>query len=125
VIVIDASAALAFLQGEPGFERVRDALADAVIGAVNFSEILAKLAEKGVGKEAVGLAVSALACPVIDFDRAQAEASADLRPASRKFGLSLADRACLALAKLRGATALTADKVWADLDLGIEIEVIR
>jgi PIN domain nuclease of toxin-antitoxin system len=61
----------------------------------------------------------------IDFDRELAVgAAALLRPTSR-FGLSLGDRACLALARLRDLPAVTADRAWAKLDLGIRVEVVR
>ena len=62
---------------------------------------------------------------VVDFTAEQALASAELRPATRAAGLSLGDRACLALARSRKATALTADRAWNRAELDIEIEFIR
>ena len=62
---------------------------------------------------------------VIAFDRAQGEAAGRLRSATRQAGLSLGDRACLALAQSRGAVAFTTDRAWADLDVGVAIEVVR
>jgi ribonuclease VapC len=62
---------------------------------------------------------------VVDFDAELAEMSADLRPATRPNGLSLGDRACLALAQKRGAVALTADRTWASVDVPVEVRVVR
>lgn len=125
MVVLDASAILAFLQGEPGAERVGELLPNSVIGAVNYSEVLAKLADKGFDEAARRAVSDALLCEVISFDGVQAELAADLRPVSRRLGLSFADRSCLALARQRGEAAITADRVWAQLELGIDIEVIR
>jgi PIN domain nuclease of toxin-antitoxin system len=61
----------------------------------------------------------------IDFDRELAIGAAALLPQTAPFGLSLGDRACLALARLRGLPAVTADRDWARLDLGITVEVMR
>ena len=123
--VLDASAILALLQREPGSERVAEVIADAVVGAVSYSEVLAKLADKGVDADDRRTIADALQCEILDFDVWQAEAAAALRPASKSAGLSFADRACLALAQSRGATAVTADRAWATVRLGISVEVIR
>lgn len=123
--VLDASAILALLQRETGSERVAEVIATAVVGAVNYSEVLAKLADKGVGEEDRREIADALPCKVVSFDARQGEAAAALRPSSRTAGLSFADRACLALAQTTDATAITADRAWGELKLGITVEVIR
>ena len=123
--VLDASAILAMLQSEPGADRVASVLGTAVVGAVNYSEVLSKLADKGFSAEQRRAISDALVCEIVGFDAALAEQAADLRPISRRAGLSFADRACLALAIARGEPAMTTDRAWAGLDLGIEIEVIR
>ena len=123
--VLDASALLAVLRAEPGAERVEARLEGAIIGAVNLSEVVAKLIEDGVPEPQIRLAIGRLELDVHAFDAEHAYLAGILRKATRAFGLSFGDRACLALAQSLGAPALTADRSWSRLDLGIAIEVIR
>jgi ribonuclease VapC len=124
-VVVDASAVLAFLQREP-FERFDpDRLAHATISAVNFSEVLERLYSGGASHADADRLVNPLSLHVVPFDEVQAQAAARLRAATRRFGLSLADRACLALGLQRGEAVVTADRVWATLDVGIEVILIR
>lgn len=123
--VLDASAVLALLQAEPGAERVAEALAGAGMSAVNFSEVIAKLAERGMGEDELEEVLAAVPVEVLSFDRGQAVAAGLLRPLTREAGLSLADRACLAAAAEAGARVLTTDRAWSRLDIGVEVEVIR
>jgi ribonuclease VapC len=126
-VILDASAVLALLNGEPGAERVERYLltSSCLLSAVNLTEILTRLLEHGVPAADAAASVGDLDLEVIDFDAELAGIAADLRRATRSAGLSLADRACLALARERGATAVTADRAWASVDLDIGIEVIR
>jgi PIN domain nuclease of toxin-antitoxin system len=123
--VLDASALLAAMQGETGAARVESRFGDACISAVNLSEAVAKLTERNVPAQSVIESLSDLDLDVRPFDRSQAMQAGLLRPATRAFGLSLGDRACLALASALGRPALTTDKAWASLDIGVAIEVIR
>lgn len=124
-VVLDASAMLAVILGEPGADAVRSHLDGAVIGAVNLAEVVAKLIDRGAAfSEAEALIADLPVAPVV-FDADQAWSSGFLRAASRKHGLSLGDRACLALAKARRAPALTGDRAWADIDAGVEVRLIR
>ncbi len=120
-VVVDASALLAVLRAEPGVERVEPRLERARIGAVNLSEVVAKLSEDGVPEAEIRRAIGRLELEVHAF----AYIAGILRRSTRAFGLSFGDRACLALAQSLGALALTADRSWSRLDLGIAIEVIR
>lgn len=97
----------------------------AAMSAVNLSEAVAKMRERGWSKQDAEDAVAALDLAIHDFDLPQALHAAHLRPVTRHRGLSLGDRACLALAASLACPALTTDKAWADVDLGITIEVIR
>ena len=124
-VVLDASALLAVIEGEPGAEKVEEALADGAISAVNFSEVVAKLVDRGFGNEGVVARMSAFSPAVHDFDAAQAWRAGLLRRETRARGLSLGDRACLALAELLDAPAMTMDRAWAMLDLEIAIIVPR
>lgn len=123
--VIDASALLALLQSEPGAERVAEALSEAAISAVNLSEVVAKLNERGFDREQAASTLASLALNIVDFDSAQALEAGMLRQPTCARGLSLGDRACLALAARRRVCALTTDRAWADLAIGIDVTVIR
>jgi ribonuclease VapC len=125
IVVLDASALLAVLRAEPGAERVEQRLEGARIGAVNLSEVVAKLIEDGVPEAEIRRAIGRLELDVHAFDAQHAYLAGILRKPTRSFGLSFGDRACLALAQSLGALALTADRSWSQLDLGIAIEVIR
>lgn len=124
-VVLDASALLAVLKEEPGHERVAEVVSRAAMGAVNLSEVAAKLADAGMPEEAVREALGGLALEVHDFDRELAFRAGMLRPATRPAGLSLADRACLALGHRLGLPVLTADQTWKDLDLAVEVRLVR
>ena len=123
--VLDASAPLALLQGEPGAERVAAALPRAAISGVNLSEVVAKLTDGGLPAEAIRASLAGLDLDVRPFDEVLAYDAGELRPATRARGLSLADRACLALARRLDAKALTADRAWLGLEVGVVIEAIR
>ena len=111
--VLDASALLCLLQEEPGAERVAIALPAAMIGAVNYSEVVGKLVESGLDEATVDGLIDTLQLKVVPFDQIQARLAGSLRATTRKLGLSLGDRACLALAAVEGATALTCERSWA------------
>jgi len=123
---LDASAILALVHQEPGSERVTEALAlGAAMSAVNFSEVVAKLAEAGMTHREIHEVLDSLQIEVVPFDTVSAYEAGLLRPATRHLGLSLGDRACLALARLLGVPALTTDRAWSDLPLGVPVQVIR
>jgi PIN domain nuclease of toxin-antitoxin system len=95
------------------------------ISAVNFSEVLVKLASGGLTEAEADMAVAALDLQVIAFDGLQARSAVRLRPAVRHFGLSLTDRACLALGLRLGKPVVRADPARARRDIGPEIVLIR
>ncbi|MBY0457066.1 MAG: type II toxin-antitoxin system VapC family toxin, partial [Gemmataceae bacterium] len=97
----------------------------AVISAVNLAEVLGKMAEYGKPRAVTAAALARLRLPVIPFDEIQAGHVADLREPTRAAGLSLGDRACLALGRVCEAAVLTTDRAWADLEIGVTVEVIR
>lgn len=129
MIVLDASALLAYVYGEPGAETVEAALSAAVIHAVNFAEVLSRLAERGSSPEdSLGVLEAAGVMKLLTVDVGtvgDALNAARLRPLTKSAGLSLGDRYCLALAQRLGVTALTADRQWADLDVGVTVQAIR
>lgn len=123
--VLDASAVIAVLRNEPGAAIVLGAVPKGAISTVNLCEVLTKLAEASVSDETARESVGLLSLEIVDFDQQQAIKAAGLRLPTRHRGLSMGDRACLALAASRKDRVVTTDRAWADLDLGVEIEVIR
>jgi ribonuclease VapC len=129
--VLDASALLAYLRDEPGAEVVADAIAlGATISAVNLAEVLSRAADRGADPSALAdrLAAGGLiggAINVEPFATTDAIDAARLRALTRSAGLSLAERACLALARRLGARAITADAAWSDVDANVELVQIR
>ena len=126
MIVLDASALLALLFDEDGAAAVEDALVDgAAMGVVNLAEVLTRLVDFGVSPEEAWERVSALPILFIEADQRLSLEVARLRAGSRSAGLSLGDRACLALGRVRGEPVLTGDRRWAALDLDVEVRLIR
>ena len=111
--VLDSSALLALLFDEPGAERVAAVLPGAVISAVNLAEVATKLQDRGLDEAAARAAVGATGVRVVSFSDTLAWTATRLRASTREAALSLGDRACLALAIERGASAYTADQAWA------------
>lgn len=129
--VLDASALLAHLRDEPGADVVAEAIASgAVISTVNLAEVFSRVADQGgdPAKLAAELTQSGLldgAITVEPFTAADAIDAGRLRPLTRDAGLSLGDRACLALARRLDAPALTADTDWQGVAHGVELRPIR
>jgi len=124
-IVLDASAIIAHLNDEPGGDKVEPMLDGALVSTVNLCQVGTKLADRGVPRDDLDVIMNALRLSVVTFDQRQSRIAVTLRAPTRSKGLSLADRACLALAQAMDATAVTADRAWADLDINCDIEVIR
>ena len=95
------------------------------MSAVNWNEVITRLVNKGIGDREIESILDPFDFPIHPHDTAQAVDAGLLRRSTVRRGLSLGDRACLALARALDAPALTADRAWADLDVGVEIEVIR
>jgi len=123
--ILDASALLALLNSEPGSEVVAALLPDAVISSINFSEVVAKLADEGRPETEIRLYLDALGLLIVEFDTELAYRAGLLRPLTRTIGLSFGDRACLALAESLNIPALTSDRAWASLNLTVQVECIR
>ena len=124
-VVLDASALLAYLQDEPGAERVRAALANAVMSTVNWAEVVGKARDDGVDTRELREDLASLGLAFEPLSAVQAEIAGQIKERTRRYGLSLGDRACLALGSDRGEPICTADRVWEQLDLGVEVESIR
>lgn len=123
--VLDASAVLAVLNQEAGSEKVVRLLSESAINAANYCEVLGKLVDAGVPEKAARESLDLLGIELVDLDQELACIAAGLRPKTRAHGLSLGDRCCLALGLARRHPVITADRSWADLNLGLKIALIR
>lgn len=124
-VVLDASALLALVNQEPGQDMVAELLPRSLVSAVNASELVAKLTDQGMPEGEIQEILTALNLTVVPFDRGQGLVAGYLRPVTKHLGLSLGDRACLALGLQTQCPVVTADKAWAKLDIGLEIQIIR
>ncbi len=125
--VLDASALLAFLKRERGGDRVQAVLADAIVSAVNFTEVEEFYAMAGLTQSEVRMFLSELHIPIVEADAGLAYAAAMLKPVTRAAGLSLGDRHCLALGVRERRPILTADRDWSKIadHVDTEIQFIR
>lgn len=125
VAVLDASAVLAAYFDEPGADQVLATLPGALLSTVNYTEVIGKCLDRG---DELGVALRKLAAigfTVVPHDVRLAQRAGALRPLTKRLGMSLGDRACLALAERERLPALTADRFWGSLGLGIDIRLIR
>ena len=124
--VLDASALIALLNQEPGADRLTaEILSTAVGSTVNLAEVQSKLVTDGMPADKAWRAILDSVSDVAPFTSEHARIAGTLIAETRPLGLSLGDRACLALALQRNAPVYTADRTWKKLKLGIQIHVIR
>lgn len=123
--VLDSSALIAVLFEESGADKVEQHLSGALVSSVNLTEVIAGMMRYGNAPRETQKILQTMAISVADYDEAQAVIAAEILPLTKSKGLSLGDRACLALAISRKAPVLTADRAWRDLSVGISITVIR
>jgi ribonuclease VapC len=123
--VFDSSAIIAVLRQEIGSEVAAELVEYAIVSTVNYAEVVTKLVDWGYSDRIIEESLGEFDLEVVEFDINQALIAGAMRKETRSKGMSLGDRACLALAKTTGRTALTADRAWANLDVGVTIEVIR
>jgi PIN domain nuclease of toxin-antitoxin system len=124
--VLDASALLALLHNEKGADRVEEAIFNkAVISSVNWPEVIQKVIAKNISIDNLDNELAVVGLSFLSFDRQQASIAGSLWQQTKELGLSLGDRACLALAQQLDLPVLTADKIWQRLDIGVSIQLIR
>jgi ribonuclease VapC len=129
--VLDASALLAFVYDEAGAERVQDALkTGALASTVNWAESVSRMIDRGQPVDETvdrlrSLIQESGSIDLVPFTESHAREAARLRATTRHLGLSLADRACLALGRLHRLPVLTTDRAWRSLHISVKIEVIR
>ncbi len=125
-VVLDASALMAVLNGEPGGEKLTpEIMSAATASTVNLAEVHGKLVQRGFTPEDAWAAANGVVDEAAAFTAEQAKTAGDLVVQTRALGLSLGDRACLALGLALRAPVYTADRAWKHLKLGIRIHVIR
>lgn len=126
-VVLDASALLALLLDEPGGEFVRPLLTDAAMSTVNLAEVIGHFARNAAAREQITEMIGPLPIVYLAPDESLAYDIAMLLPETRRAGLSLGDRACLALARRLAIPAVTAERRWATIadGLGVEVRLIR
>jgi len=123
--VLDTSALLAKVYGETGAARIESALLgdSCFMSSVNLAEFASKCADQGMTRADVEIVLDGFDIEAVDFDADLALATGVLRASTRHLGLSLGDRACLALAQRLNATALTADRAWKAIDPALELKI--
>jgi ribonuclease VapC len=124
-VVLDASAVLAAILGENGGEETLRQLSGAAISTANWAEVVERVISTGHPAEYLRGDFEGMGVRFVPLSAEQAERAARLRQPTRQAGLSLADRICLALAATEGLPALTADQAWTDLDIGVEVRLVR
>lgn len=124
-MVLDASALLAYLQEEPGADLVRAALDEAVISTVNWAEVVQKVSPSAGDAARLRDSLGSLGLGFLPLSVAQAEIAGRLRASTIHLGLSLGDRACLAVGMERSDAVYTADRAWLQLALEVEVKAIR
>ena len=125
-IILDASALIAFAYAEKGHEIVAEMLPSAIMSSVNVTEVVKHLLTCGASENEINNLIDKSLEKIITFDRKQAFVAANLYNHTKQFGLSLADRACLALAQDTAFPVYTADKIWSKLNInGISVNLIR
>ena len=123
--ILDTSVIMAIVLGEAGQENAARLAPGSLLSSVNLAEIITKCVEKAVPFEVAQRYIGESGIDIVGFDADQAVLAGELFKRARKGVLSLGDRACIATAVRLGATVVTADRVWAELDLPCEIELIR
>ena len=124
-VVLDASALIALLADEPGADEVSGLVTSSLMSVVNLAEVLQWGIRRGEAIDTLPNSLNRAGLQFVDFDPEQAVQAADLWSAGRSAGLSLGDRACLGLARILGLPAITAERAWSRVNLGVQVRVIR
>jgi PIN domain nuclease of toxin-antitoxin system len=124
-VILDASAVLAFVNDEPGGDAVPVTTGDACISAVNYAEVISVMTARGMDETSVRKQLEQIVLDVLDFERHSAEDAGFLIGQTAHLGLSFGDRACLATARRENIPALTSDRSWAGVNVGVKVQLIR
>lgn len=125
-MLFDASALLTMIQEERGIELLEEMVSIAVMSSVNLSEVVSVLARSGMPRDAISETINSSITEIIPFSQAEAELAGNLINDTKKLGLSLGDRACIATALLYGLELYTTDQAWEKLNLqGLKLKLVR
>ncbi len=124
-VVFDSSVVLAWLLREPGSDLILALLPDALLSSVNAAEVQSKLVLRGTELDMAWESIVASVRDVVPFDAALAEAAGSLILKTQAYGLSLGDRACLALGMATKSPVYTADRAWTELRVGVDVRLVR
>ena len=124
-VVLDASALIAVAKRELGADAVLSVIHEAAVSTVNLAETISRLSDEGQGQPEIAQKLAMYELDVVPFNEEQAWDAGLLRPLTRPFGLSLGDRACLALARSLRLPVLTGDRAWAELNIGVDVRLFR
>lgn len=124
-VVLDASALLTILCREPEASASSERVFNSLISTVNLAEVFSKTCEKGIDEGAIEWVVTGLQIEAVPFDDELARITGSLRESTRSLGLSLGDRACLALGIRESLPVVTKDRKWQDADVGVEVEILK
>lgn len=125
IFSLDSSALIAYVFSECGAENSSKYLYNSIMSSVIYSEYFSLMLERGFSNEDIYELIESFKIEIIDFDEEQAVIAAELRSKTKSKGLSLGDRACLALAITKKIPVVTADKIWSKLNVGVDIKLIR
>ena len=124
-VILDSSALLAFYNDEPGWQKVEPYQGNSLISAVNAAEVISTLIRNGIESNKARTAVTEFVSEVVPYDIEQASGTGNLISIGKQYGLSLGDRACLSLGMQMQLPVLTGDIIWQEVDLNVEIILIR
>lgn len=124
-IILDASAILALLNQEKGFEKVQEVLGSAIVSSVNLAEVVTRLALIGMPVRDIKEVLGLLSLEIVPFDDKQAMLAGLMATETKPLGLSLGDRACLAVGLADDLPVLTADRNWTSLKTDVRVNTLR
>lgn len=124
-VVVDASAAMAFLKREPGGDRLRAYLTQSYMSAVNAAEVVQGMRRYGYDSEASLLVLQNIGLRIVDADLPMARIAGNLERETKSIGLSLGDRFCLALALERSVPVVATDRRMAETNLPLTVVLLR
>lgn len=125
-VVFDASALIVLFAKEKGYELIKTHLKDAIISSINIAEVYKYCIEvQNLTKDEANSLIKLADIKIVDFSQEQALITAELVHKTKQYGLSLGDRACIALAMLKNHPVLTCDKIWQKVDVGLEFIMAR
>ncbi len=125
-IIFDTSAILALINLEKGYDLVLPIIDKAIMSTVNVAEVAKFLIDKeSYTRAKASTLIDSTLHGIIPFTTSQALTSAEIIKETKKYGLSLGDRACIALSMETGYPIYTADKMWQKLDLDLDIVYVR